>query len=348
MMAKRFVVDFGGEEEMPGQPELLHGGLGDNFFTAPYTLDTAAAVCINIAEIGVRSWIVKYKLGEDISFGVGIRAEDVAHTHTIYKEIKNIVIKGPTGIFSTNAYSMGIWTGDCTFIEATEFDMEEAARVARHKVTEWKAVAQELFEVHLEQETGYYHVTDVYEHPFFSTRGAFCLDAGEEGKWIFFKTRNDAKEAAIDFAFDQLENNPTSFPERFILNRISDREWQRYVENTASESCGDMPLTEIVEIYADEDAWEAADDRERNRLEERAREQCYESETESMYENGLQFHFQSYGAGWIKIAMESTGFDYDQASEDWVREQGVEEVLATYDGEELELAGTTIVGYRVE
>ena len=109
-----------------------------------------------------------------------------------------------------------------------------------------------------------------------------------------------------------------------------------------------MSDSDLVEIYIRQQDWEEADEHARERLLDKARDDCYRSEIEFMGNDGLVEYFRNWeGDNWMKPAMQILNFDYDAAAEEYVRDRGIGDIIAEYDGDELELPDPRVLSDTV-
>lgn len=307
-----------------------------------------------IATTGFHPWVVRYMRDGEIWYDVAVKETDVTYANRIHKDVHDIILEGPQYAFKSRAV---LYTGS-PISKRIILDIEEVKDInaiiteAARREESWEEIARINF---IEHQKGEYNDEDytasVTTDDFFSGFDALVLK-GTDGKWVFFRNYDKAREAAEAFVYHKLETDPKEFDDDLIMRYLSDSGWDNYVTESASSYCNEMSIGDLIDMgQIEQETWDAADERQKSRLEERARERCFEGEVESINEQGL---IDTFGGafdpgGWKKYAMDRLGFDYDRAVDSYMRGRGVAETIATYADEEVELEYPSgVVGYKIE
>jgi hypothetical protein len=318
---KRFVVDFGGEEEMPA-PEVPRGPKYLIFF-GDYT--AAARTAKHVLGFADRAWVVKYTRlarGDVVFYGAGV-GDEFKPQPTNTSSVRLVI--GETDYFADDIDNVKV-------IDVREILLdspEDEARAA--KMPAWKRRIIAEFE-----ERHGVRVVELYdEFPEILSRwDGFEMKsiAGEigngESHWFVFRDEDHARAAAIEILVSEMEEDPNGTYPDVIWRYLSEDDFEEIARNRAADTCMDADLLQWV----NEEEWDEANEAQRDRMMDVAMDDCIDDEVRTLLDDGIREYFENrYGGDALTEAIRRLGVDFAGAADQLVNDNGVGWCLDVFD-----------------
>ena len=310
---KKFIVDFGGEEEYnePLGTSRVGSPGGPDWFIVWDDADSANTCCHDISRAGHPCWVAKF-IGPDQNtyFGTAV-GEDAIRRRAARSWTKTVDIQIEHVSHEYSAFSVK----DIKIIDIREY--EPTSDHKKDRIVLWALWVQRA-KADLEEHTGGYIVN---AHGLWGedwAGGGVDMRSIIGGKqWIVFDGVSDARAVAVAKVSKEIADDPMEWGEDFLIPHIKTDKFYDIVRDDAESACESM---DDIGPWLDE-GYDNANAEERGEMRDAAEENCMDSYIdEAMMAGFVQYFSDREGPGWLRIAIDVLGLNYDAAANAAVEE----------------------------